>query len=42
MIVGDLCKNSLCFKINACVCKSSVFNDICHLIMQEVKQVHAT
>ena len=42
MIVGDLCKNSLCFKINACVSKSWVFNDICHLIMQEVKQIHPT
>ena len=42
MIVGDLRKNSLSFKVDACVGKSLVFNDICHLIMQEVKQVHAT
>ena len=42
MIVGDLRKNSLCFKVDACVGKSLVFSNICHLIMQEVKQIHPT
>ena len=41
MIVGDLRQDSLCFKIDTCAVKRWVFSNICHLIMQEIKQVHA-